>query len=91
MVTEKELLRHVLKKAPPQNARLARRLCTEIRFVDASEKHFCVCRMLITHYSFLSPDLSPAGVAFDKAGETEVDGGDAGFSGSPDPNPARRL
>lgn len=47
--------------------------------------------MLITHYSFLSSDLSPAGAAFDRAGETEVDGGDAGFSGSPDPNPARRL
>jgi hypothetical protein len=47
--------------------------------------------MLITHSSFLSLDLSPAGMAFDKAGDTEVDGGEAGFSGSPDPNPARRL
>jgi hypothetical protein len=42
--------------------------------------------------SFLSSDFSAvAGVALDNAGETDVEGGDAGFSGSPDPNPARRL
>ena len=49
--------------------------------------------MSVNHHSlsFLSSDLSPAGVALDNAGETEVDGGEAGFSGSPDPNPASRL
>jgi len=42
--------------------------------------------------SFLSSDLSAeAGVALDNAGETDVEGGDAGFSGSLDPNPASRL
>lgn len=42
--------------------------------------------------SFLSSDLSAgAGVALDNAGETDVEGGEAGFSASPDPNPARRL
>jgi len=38
--------------------------------------------------SFLSAD---AGVALDNAGETDVEGGEAGFSASPDPNPASRL
>jgi hypothetical protein len=38
--------------------------------------------------SFLSAD---AGVALDSAGETDVEGGEAGFSASPDPNPASRL
>jgi hypothetical protein len=42
--------------------------------------------------SFFSSDFSAdAGVAFDSAGETDVEGGEAGFSGSPDPSPARRL
>ena len=41
-------------------------------------------------FSFLSSDFS-AGVALDRAGETEVEGGEAGCSESPDPNPARRL
>lgn len=40
-------------------------------------------------FSFLASDLSAfAGVAFDKAGETDVEGGEAGLSWS---NPARRL
>jgi hypothetical protein len=38
--------------------------------------------------SFLSAD---AGVALASAGETDVEGGEAGFSASPDPNPASRL
>jgi len=42
--------------------------------------------------SFLSSDFSAAtGVALDNAGETDVEGGEAGFSGSPDANPASRL
>lgn len=43
-------------------------------------------------FSFLSSDLSAdAGLAFDSAGETDVEGGEAGFSGSSDPKPERRL
>jgi len=52
------------------------------------------CMSSDAHYSpsFLSSDLSAfAGVDFDKAGETDVEGGDVGCSWSPDPNPARRL
>jgi len=52
-------------------------------------------RMLLDAHdslSFLSSDLSAvAGVALDNAGETEVEGGEAGCSCSPDPNPASRL
>jgi hypothetical protein len=41
MVTEKEeLLRHVLEKAPPQNARLARRSMHRDYDADASENTF---------------------------------------------------
>jgi len=53
-----------------------------------------LCMLSDAHepFSFLSSDLSAfAGVALDRAGETDVEGGDAGFSWSPDPNPARRL
>lgn len=35
--------------------------------------------------------LSEAAVDFDNTGEVWVEGGEAGFSGSPDPNPASRL
>ena len=43
-------------------------------------------------FSFFSAALSAdAGVALANAGEEAVEGGDAGFSGSPDPSPARRL
>lgn len=42
--------------------------------------------------SFLSSDFPAiAGVAFDNSGEFVAEGGEAGFSGSPDPNPASRL
>ena len=42
--------------------------------------------------SFLSSDFpADAGIAFDSSGEFDAEGGEAGFSGSPDPNPASRL
>jgi hypothetical protein len=44
--------------------------------------------------SFLSSDFpAEAGVDFDNSGEFAVEGGEAGFSGSPDPDPklASRL
>lgn len=42
--------------------------------------------------SLLSSDFTAAaGVDLDNSGELEVEGGEAGFSGSPEPNPARRL
>ena len=44
--------------------------------------------------SFLSSDFpAVAGVAFDSSGELETEGGEAGCSVSPDPDPrlARRL
>lgn len=52
-----------------------------------------LCMLSDAHYSlsFLSDLSAFAGVAFDRAGETDVEGGDVGFSWSPDPNPARRL
>jgi hypothetical protein len=43
-------------------------------------------------FSFLSSGFpADAGVALDNSGEFDVEGGEAGFSGSPDPNPASRL
>jgi hypothetical protein len=42
--------------------------------------------------SFLSSGCpADAGVAFNSSGELEAEGGEAGFSVSPDPNPASRL
>jgi len=42
--------------------------------------------------SFLSSDFpAEAGVAFDNSGEFAAEGGEAGWSASPDPNPASRL
>jgi hypothetical protein len=41
--------------------------------------------------SFLSSDFPAAGVAFDNSGEFDIEGGEVGCSGSPDPNPASRL
>ena len=42
--------------------------------------------------SFLSSDFpADAGVALDSSGEFDVEGGEAGCSDSPDPNPASRL
>jgi len=57
---------------------------------DASENTF---RMLTDAHdpSFSSDFSADAGVALESAGETDVEGGEAGFSGSPDPNPASRL
>jgi hypothetical protein len=42
--------------------------------------------------SFLSSGFpADAGVALDNSGEFDAEGGEAGCSGSPDPNPASRL
>jgi hypothetical protein len=42
--------------------------------------------------SFLSSDFpADAGIAFDSSGEFDAEGGEAGCSCSPDPNPASRL
>jgi len=41
--------------------------------------------------SFTSDFSAAAGVDLVNSGEAEVEGGEAGFSDSPDPNPARRL
>jgi len=88
---EKEkLLRHV-EERPRRKCNIsplvyAQRLgCSRNTFVYIEEN-------VHDSLSFLSSDFpAEAGAAFDCSGEFDVEGGEAGFSGSPDPNPARRL
>jgi hypothetical protein len=91
MVTEKEeLLRHVLEKA--------RRKC-KISPPVYAQRLGCSLEILLStswdahdSLSFLSSDFpADAGEALDNSGEFDAEGGEAGFSGSPDPNPASRL
>jgi len=83
-----ELLRHVEERGPAVNAILARP--SMHRDFDASENTSCM--LTDAHDPSFSSDFSVVvGVALESAGETDVEGGEAGFSGSPDPNPARRL
>jgi hypothetical protein len=54
----------------------------------------CISSNVHGSRSVLSSDFAAAaGVAFDNSGEAAAEGGEAGFSGSPDPDPklARRL
>jgi hypothetical protein len=84
-----ELLRHDLEKAPLQmqdwSAVYAQRLGSSKRLLERSmDDHDSA--------SFLSSAFpAAAGVALDNSGEFAVEGGEAGCSVSPDPNPASRL